>query len=99
MGLYTVRLNNLTSSISVLAITIGLIVGQSATQKSLAQTVGNGVGASTVNPLFVGLKTVAPGFTFTYSPVGSGKGLKAFFTQTPPAGTPGPITFAAMTTP
>ncbi|MEH1870047.1 hypothetical protein [Nostoc sp.] len=63
MGLYPVRLNNLTSSISVLAITMGLIVGQSATQKSLAQTVVNGVGASSVNALFTSLKTVAPGFT------------------------------------
>ncbi|QFS49187.1 substrate-binding domain-containing protein [Nostoc sphaeroides] len=99
MSLYPVRLNNLTSSISVLAITIGLVVGQSATQKSLAQTIGNGAGASTVNPLFVGIKTAAPSFTFTYSPVGSGAGLTAFFTQTPPAGTPGPITFAASDDP
>ena len=99
MGLYPVRLNNLTSSISVLAITIGLVVGQSATQKSLAQTLGNGAGSTSVTPLLTGLKTVAPTFTFTYSPVGSGAGLTAFFTQTPPAGTPGPITFAASDDP
>ncbi|MEH1841625.1 MAG: substrate-binding domain-containing protein [Nostoc sp.] len=99
MSLSPVRLNNLTNSISVLAITIGLVVGQSATQKSLAQTIGNGVGASTVNALFTGLKTVAPSITLTYSPVGSGAGLTAFFTQTPPAGTPGPITFAASDDP
>ncbi|BBD68578.1 ABC-type phosphate transport system periplasmic component-like protein [Nostoc commune NIES-4072] len=99
MGLYPVRLNNLTNSISVLAITIGLVVGQSATQKSLAQNIGNGVGASTVNTLFTGIKTVAPSITLTYSPVGSGAGLTAFFTQTPPTGTPGPITFAASDDP
>ncbi|MBD2414561.1 hypothetical protein FACHB389_36800 [Nostoc calcicola FACHB-389] len=56
--------NNLTSSISVLAITISLVAAQSATQKSLAQfatspaptgvTPINGAGASTVNTLFVG---------------------------------------------
>ncbi|MEH2246020.1 substrate-binding domain-containing protein [Nostoc sp.] len=99
MSLYPIRLNNLTSSISVLAITIGLVVGQSATQKSLAQTIGNGAGASTVNALFTSLKTVAPSITLTYSPVGSSAGLTAFFTQTPPAGTPGPITFAASDDP
>ncbi|MEH2438144.1 MAG: substrate-binding domain-containing protein [Nostoc sp.] len=95
------RLNHLVSSVSVFAITIGLVASQSATQKSLAQTatLGNGAGASTVNALFTGLQTVAPGFTFTYSPVGSGKGLDAFFTQTPPAGTPSPITFAASDDP
>jgi hypothetical protein len=59
MALY--RLNNLTSSISVLAITIGLVAAQSATQKSLAQFATspatapaisiNGAGASTLNTL------------------------------------------------
>ena len=94
------KLTHLASSISVLAIATGLVVGQSAAQKSLAQTaVGNGAGASTVNALFTGLKTVPPTFTYTYSPVGSGAGLTAFFTQTPPAGTPGPITFAASDDP
>lgn len=102
MGFYPNRqLTCLASSISVLVITTGLVVGQSATPKSLAQAaeVGHGAGASTVNSLLVGLKTVAPGFTFTYAPVGSGKGLDAFFTQTPPAGTPGPISFAASDDP
>ncbi|MHC5936833.1 substrate-binding domain-containing protein [Nostoc sp.] len=95
------QLTCLASSISVLVIATGLVVGQSATPKSLAQAadVGHGAGASTVNSLLVGLKTVAPGFTFTYAPVGSGKGLDAFFTQTPPAGTPGPISFAASDDP
>ncbi|MEH1905743.1 MAG: substrate-binding domain-containing protein [Nostoc sp.] len=91
------QLTHLASSISVLAITIGLVAGQSATQISLAQTVVNGVGASTVNPLFAGLKTLYP--NITYSPVGSGAGLTAFFTQTPPSGTPGPISFAASDDP
>ncbi len=94
------QLTNLASSITVFAITIGLVVAQSATQKSLAQTsLGNGAGASTVNALLAGLKTVAPGFTFTYSPVGSGAGLTAFFTQTAPSGTPSPISFAASDDP
>ncbi|MDZ8222075.1 substrate-binding domain-containing protein [Nostoc sp. ChiVER01] len=92
------KLTQLASSVSLFAITIGLVVSQSATHKSLAQTsknIGNGAGASTVNTLFTGLK----GFTFTYSPVGSGAGLTAFFTQKPPAGTPSPITFAASDDP
>lgn len=68
--------NNLTSSISVLAITISLVAGQSVTQKSLAQNANspapagvtsiNGTGASTVNTLFVGTGTTAP-----FAPQGS----------------------------
>ncbi|MEH1873110.1 MAG: substrate-binding domain-containing protein [Nostoc sp.] len=87
------KLTQLASSISLFAITIGLVVGQSVTQQSLAQTsknLGNGEGASTVTALFKGIK----GFTFTYSPVGSGAGLKAFFTQKPSPGAPSPINFA-----
>lgn len=67
---------NLTSSISVLAITISLVVGQSATHKSVAQNATspavapaisvNGAGASTVNTLFVGTGTAYP-----FSPKGS----------------------------
>ncbi|QMS87041.1 substrate-binding domain-containing protein [Nostoc edaphicum CCNP1411] len=151
---------NLTSSISVLAITISLVVGQSATHKSVAQNATspavapaisvNGAGASTVNTLFVGTGTAYPfspkgswfnvfgvgnppslnnnvppalaGFpngsygplntvsTFRYAPVGSGAGLTAFFTQTPPpvpTGTPAlnnltilrPVSFAASDDP
>jgi len=70
------QLNNWTSSISVLAITISLVAGQSVTQKSLAQTSTtlppagvisiNGAGASTVNPLLVGTGTTAP-----FAPQGS----------------------------
>ncbi|MEH2375619.1 PstS family phosphate ABC transporter substrate-binding protein [Nostoc sp.] len=86
--------NNLVSSISVFAITIGLVAGQSATQKSLAETaLGNGAGASTVTAFFTGLKTVAPKFSFTYAPVGSGAGLTALFTQKQLAGTTPKITF------
>ncbi|WP_373526037.1 substrate-binding domain-containing protein [Nostoc sp.] len=153
---------NLTSSISVLAITIGLVAGQSATEKSLAQfatspapsgvTSVNGAGASTVTTLFVGSgennpypfgskgswfnaygvanptslnNDVPPAFlnypngsygpvsastTFRYAPVGSGAGLTALFTQTPPpvpAGTPAlnnltilpPVSFAVSDDP
>lgn len=86
------QLTHLASSVSVFAITIGLVAGQSATLISLAATsVGNGAGASTVSALFAGLKSK---FAFTYTANGSGAGLKAFFAQTPPAGTPSPITFA-----
>ncbi|MEH1834753.1 MAG: substrate-binding domain-containing protein [Nostoc sp.] len=100
MAFYRERLSNLVNSISVLAIASGLVVGQSASLISLAATsLGNGAGASTVNALFTGLKTVAPGFTYTYTANGSGAGLKAFLTQTPPAGTPSPITFAASDDP
>ncbi|MEH2241772.1 substrate-binding domain-containing protein [Nostoc sp.] len=86
------QLTHLASSVSVFAITIGLVAGQSATLISLAATsIGNGAGASTVSTLFAALKS---SFTFTYTATGSGAGLKAFFAQTPPAGTPKPITFA-----
>ncbi|MDZ8185253.1 MAG: substrate-binding domain-containing protein [Nostoc sp. ChiSLP02] len=128
--------NRLASSISVLAITIGLVAAQSASEKSLAQTSTsiNGAGASTVNTLFVGTGTTAPfspqgswlnvygvgnppslnnpagavngpvnsGVTFKYAPVGSGAGITAFFTQTPPAGSPtipSPVSFAATDDP
>lgn len=67
---------NLTSSLSVLAITISLVAGQSVTHKSVAQTSTtpppsgvvsiNGAGASTVNTLFVGTGTTAP-----FAPQGS----------------------------
>ncbi|MEH2009846.1 substrate-binding domain-containing protein, partial [Nostoc sp.] len=70
------QLTCLASSISVFAITIGLVVGQSATQKSLAQTSTspapsgvtsiNGAGAGSVNTLFVGTGTMSP-----YAPQGS----------------------------
>lgn len=94
------QFNHLASSVSVFAITIGLIVGQSATQKSLAQTsVGSGAGASTLTNFFDAQKTANPTYTFTYAPVGSGKGLDAFFTQTAPSGTPAPLTFAASDDP
>jgi phosphate transport system substrate-binding protein len=97
MAFYSDRkLTLLASSVSLVAITIGLVVGQSATQKSLAQTsvnLGNGAGASTVNALFTGLKTVSPGFTFNYAAAGSGAGLTAFFTQTQKPGATVPITF------
>ncbi|MEH1841919.1 MAG: substrate-binding domain-containing protein [Nostoc sp.] len=92
MVFYRDRLINLVSSISLIAITTGLVVGQSVTQKSLAQTsknLGNGAGASTVTTLFTAIK----GFTFTYAPVGSGAGLTAFFTQKQPDGTTPKITF------
>ncbi|MEH2142100.1 substrate-binding domain-containing protein [Nostoc sp.] len=93
MAFYRDRpLTYLASSISVLAIATGLVVGQSATLISLAApNIGNGVGASTVSALFTALKSK---FAFTYTANGSGAGLKAFFTQTPPAGTPRPLTFA-----
>ncbi|MEH2182687.1 substrate-binding domain-containing protein [Nostoc sp.] len=87
------QLTQFASSISLFAITIGLVVSQSATHKSLAQTsknLGNGEGASTVTALFTAIK----GFTFTYSPVGSGAGLKAFFAKKPSPGAPSPINFA-----
>jgi len=88
------KLTYLATSVSVFALTIGLVAGQSATQKSLAETsLGNGAGATTVNAFFTRLKTVAPGFSFTYAPVGSGAGLTALFTQTQPAGTTPKITF------
>ncbi len=61
---------HLISSISVLAITTSLVAGQSASEKSLAQTSTtpppagvlsiNGAGASTLNTLFVGSGTTAP---------------------------------------
>ncbi|MEH1863248.1 MAG: substrate-binding domain-containing protein [Nostoc sp.] len=70
------QLTHLTSSISVFAITIGLVVGQSATQKSLAQTSTtpapsgvtsiNGAGGGSINTLFVGTGTTSP-----YAPQGS----------------------------
>ena len=70
------QLTNLASSVSLFAITIGLVVGQSATQKSLAQTSTtpapagvtsiNGAGAGSVNTLFVGTGTTSP-----YAPQGS----------------------------
>ena len=69
-------LTYLASSISVFAIATGLVVGQSATQISLAQTSTtpapggvtsiNGAGASTVNTLFVGTGTTSP-----FAPKGS----------------------------
>ncbi|MEH2323076.1 MAG: substrate-binding domain-containing protein [Nostoc sp.] len=86
------KLTQLAGSISLFALTIGLVAGQSATQKSLAQTPPNGAGASTVNALFTALK-------INYAPVGSGKGLTAFFTQTAPAAIPSPISFAASDDP
>ncbi|QKQ77039.1 substrate-binding domain-containing protein [Nostoc sp. TCL240-02] len=52
--------NHLRSSISVLAIAIGLVAGQSISDKSLAQTSINGAGASTVNTLFAGTGTAYP---------------------------------------
>ncbi|MEH2009845.1 substrate-binding domain-containing protein [Nostoc sp.] len=86
------QLTNLASSVSVFAITIGLVVGQSATLISLAApSVANGAGATTVNALFTALKSK---LQLTYDAVGSGAGLKAFFAQTPTAGIPKPITFA-----
>ncbi|MDF5710905.1 MAG: substrate-binding domain-containing protein [Nostoc sp. S4] len=140
--------NNLTSSISLLAITIGLVVAQSVTHKSLAQTSTtppptgvtsiNGLGASTVNTLFVGTGAtnsypfgskgswfnvfgvgnptslnadVPPAFlnypngtygpvvnndTFRYASVGSGAGITAFFSQTPPPASPGPTILAPV---
>ncbi|WP_392531297.1 substrate-binding domain-containing protein [Nostoc sp. C117] len=154
--------NKLTSSVSVLAITIALVAGQSATQKSLAQFATspaiapavsvNGAGASTLNTLFVGTGETNPcpfgskgswlnvygvgnppslnndlaaitnncpvgtygpattSSTFRYAPVGSGAGVTAFFTQTPPsvpAGTPAlnnltilpPVSFAGTDDP
>ncbi|MEH1882268.1 substrate-binding domain-containing protein [Nostoc sp.] len=64
------QLTSLASSISVLAITIGLVAGQSVSEKSLAQTSTtppptgvtsiNGAGASSVNTLFVGTGTTYP---------------------------------------
>ncbi|MBN3896586.1 MAG: substrate-binding domain-containing protein [Nostoc sp. NOS(2021)] len=70
------QLTYLASSISVLVIATGLVVGQSATQKSLAQTATtpapagvtsiNGAGAGSVNTLFVGIGTTSP-----YAPQGS----------------------------
>ncbi|WP_298914564.1 substrate-binding domain-containing protein [uncultured Nostoc sp.] len=98
MAFYRDRpLTYLASSISVLAIATGLVVAQSATLISLAApNIGNGVGASTVSALFTDLKSK---FAFTYTANGSGAGLKAFFTQTPPAGTPRPLTFAASDDP
>ncbi|MEH2339762.1 substrate-binding domain-containing protein [Nostoc sp.] len=98
MAFYPNRpLTYLASSISVLAIATGLVVGQTTTQKSLAVTsIGNGAGASTVSALFAALKSK---FAFTYTANGSGAGLKAFFTQTPPAGTPRPLAFAASDDP
>ncbi|MBN4005308.1 substrate-binding domain-containing protein [Nostoc sp. LPT] len=64
------QLTHLASSISVFAITIGLVVGQSATQKSLAQTSTtpapagvtsiNGAGGGSINTLFVGTGTTSP---------------------------------------
>ncbi|MEH2286454.1 substrate-binding domain-containing protein [Nostoc sp.] len=70
------QLTYLASSISVLAIATGLVVGQSATHKSLAQTSTtppstgvtsiNGAGAGSVNTLYVGTGTISP-----YAPQGS----------------------------
>ncbi|MEH2241771.1 substrate-binding domain-containing protein [Nostoc sp.] len=64
------QLTHLASSISVFAITIGLVVGQSATQKSLAQTSTtpapsgvtsiNGAGGGSINTLLVGTGTTSP---------------------------------------
>ncbi len=97
MVFYRDRLINLVSSISLLAITTCLVVGQSVTQQSLAQTsknLGNGEGATSVTALFAGLKTAAPDIKFTYTPNSSTLGLKAFFTQKPSPGAPSPINFA-----
>ena len=101
MALYCDRLNTLTSTISVLAITIGLVAGQSATQKSLAQTATtpapagvtsiNGAGGSSVNTLFVGTGTTAP-----LSPQGSWfnvYGLGNPSTLNPPGAINGTVTF------
>ncbi|MEH2058207.1 MAG: substrate-binding domain-containing protein [Nostoc sp.] len=70
------QLTYLASSISVLAIATGLVVGQSATHKSLAQTATtpapagvtsiNGAGGGSINTLFVGTGTTSP-----YAPQGS----------------------------
>ncbi|MHC5720806.1 MAG: hypothetical protein ACYTX0_54500, partial [Nostoc sp.] len=71
MGFYPNRqLTCLASSISVLVITTGLVVGQPATQKSLAQTSTspaptgvtsiNGAGATSITTLFVGTGTTSP---------------------------------------
>ncbi|MEH1904011.1 MAG: substrate-binding domain-containing protein [Nostoc sp.] len=70
------QLTCLVSSISVLAIATSLVVGQSATQKSLAQisttpapagvTSINGAGGGSINTLFVGTGTISP-----YAPQGS----------------------------
>lgn len=64
------QLTYLASSISVLAIATGLVVGQSATHKSLAQTSTtppptgvtsiNGAGASSITTLFIGTGTTSP---------------------------------------
>ncbi|MEH1965045.1 substrate-binding domain-containing protein [Nostoc sp.] len=64
------QLTYLASSISVLVIATGLVVGQSATQKSLAQTSTtpppsgvtsiNGAGASSITTLFIGTGTSYP---------------------------------------
>ncbi|MBN3950519.1 MAG: substrate-binding domain-containing protein [Nostoc sp. NMS7] len=141
MGFYPNRqLTCLASSISVLVITTGLVVGQSATQKSLAQTSTspaptgvtsiNGAGATSITTLFVGTGTTSPlapkgswfntygvgnpstlnppgsinpAVTFRYAPVGSGAGLAAFLTQTPPPAAGGtikaPVSFAASDDP
>ncbi|MBN3910677.1 MAG: substrate-binding domain-containing protein [Nostoc sp. NMS1] len=104
------RLNNLTSSISVLAITIGLLAGQSASDKSLAQTSTtpppagvtsiNGLGASTVNTLFVGTGETNPcpfgskGSWFNVFGVGNPPSLNTDLTATTnncPVGTYGPV--------
>ncbi|MDZ8239056.1 MAG: substrate-binding domain-containing protein [Nostoc sp. ChiQUE01a] len=102
--------NHLISSISVLAITIGLIAGQSASEKSLAQTSTtpppagvtsiNGLGASTVNTLFVGTGATNPcpfgskGSWFNVFGVGNPPSLNTDLTTTtngcPPA-TYGPV--------
>ncbi|MEH2395003.1 MAG: substrate-binding domain-containing protein [Nostoc sp.] len=70
------RLTQFASSISLFVITIGLVVGQSATQKSLAQTSTtpapsgvtsiNGAGGGSINTLLVGTGTTSP-----YAPQGS----------------------------
>ncbi|MBD2509364.1 substrate-binding domain-containing protein [Nostoc muscorum FACHB-395] len=110
MVFYRDRLNNLTSSVSILAITIGLVIGQSVNEKSLAQTSTtpppggvtsiNGLGASTVNTLFVGTGQTNPcpfgskGSWFNVFGVGNPSSLNAdlaAITNNCPVGTYGPV--------
>lgn len=113
---FSFKSSHLASSISVMTLAVGLAFAQPITQKSLAQTAPtqiNGAGADVPNALYTGTggwfatygapsPAVNPNVQLNYASVGSGTGVTAFLTQTPPSGTPTvsrPISFGSTTAP
>ena len=104
------------SSISGTSLAVSLLLSLLTTQNSLAQTAPtpiNGAGADVPNALYTSAggwfdtygapaPAVNPNVQFNYASVGSGKGVTAFVTQTPPPGTPTvakPVSFGSTTVP